>query len=314
MSVHHHHSGSHGDAHSHGGHGDSKDARGRVAIAAWLTFGFMAVEIAGGLISGSLALLADAAHMLTDAGSLALAWLGFRLSERPADARHSYGFHRVKVLAAFVNALALLVLAVWIVWEAIERLRDPSPVLGSVMLFIAIGGLLVNLVAFAVLHGGNREDLNLRGALWHVIGDLLGSVAAIIAAVVIVLTGWAPVDPLLSVLVALLVAFAGLRLARESGHILLEGTPPGLSATRLSDSVMRGVAGVTGVSHVHAWSLNEARPLVTMEVQTHQGASAEQVRREVKALLLQEFDVSHATVEVIGVPEAEPEISQSTTT
>ena len=293
----------HGHAHAHG---DTKDARKRVAFAAWLTFGFMAAEVAGGLISGSLALLADAAHMLTDAGALGLAWLGFRLADRPADARRSYGFHRVKVLAAFVNGLALLVLAAWIVWEAIGRLRDPAPVLGGVMLGVAVVGLLVNIVAFAILHGGDRHDLNLRGALWHVAGDLLGSVAAIAAAITILLTGWTPIDPVLSVLVALLVAIGGWRLAREAGHILLEGTPAGLNPVTIGEAVMMHVDGVETVDHVHAWSLNEARPLITLDVYAAPGACTETVRREVKALLLRDFDVSHATVEVISKPAGAP--------
>ncbi len=296
---------SHAMSHDHGHvhvHGDTKDARGRVAFAAWLTFGFMAAEVAGGLISGSLALLADAAHMLTDAGALGLAWLGYRLSDRPADARRSYGFHRVKVLAAFVNGLSLLVLAVWIVWEAAERLREPAPVLGGVMMGVAVLGLLVNIIAFAVLHGGDHDDLNLRGALWHVAGDLLGSVAAIIAALVILLSGWTPIDPLLSVLVALLVAVAGWRLAREAGHILLEGTPAGLDPATISHAVMSQVEGVETVEHVHAWSLNEARPLITMDVHAAPGACSETIRRQVKALLEAQFDVSHATVEVISSP------------
>ncbi len=291
----------HDHGHTHV-YGDTKDARKRVALAAWLTFAFMGAEVAGGLISGSLALLADAAHMLTDAGALGLAWLGFRLAERPADTRRSYGFHRVKVLAAFVNGLALLVLAAWIVWEAAQRLRDPAPVLGGLMMGVAVLGLCVNMIAFAVLHGGDRNDLNLRGALWHVAGDLLGSVAAIVAALVIILTGWTAIDPVLSVLVALLVAFGGWRLAREAGHILLEGTPSGLDPVTIGEAIMMHVEGVKTVDHVHAWSLNEARPLVTLDVYASPGACAETVRRQVKALLLRDFDVSHATVEVIATP------------
>jgi len=292
-------------AHTHGPElvSDARDARRRVGIAAILTFLFMTVEVVGALISGSLALLADAAHMLTDAASLVLAWVGFRLSERPADESRSYGFHRVKVLAAFVNGLALLVLAAWIVREAILRLSDPSPVLGGVMLAVALGGLLVNLVAFAVLHGGNQHDLNLRGALWHVAGDLLGSVAAILAAGVIIVTGWTPIDPALSVLVAGLVAVAGLRIVRQSGHILLEGAPEGLEAEEIRESLLASVPGVAGVSHVHAWSLNEARPLITMEVHAAPGTPAALLRDAVKAHLREVFEVSHATVEVHGNDE-----------
>jgi len=295
----HHHSHSHGHVHVHG---DGSDARRRVALAALLTFGFMVAEIVGAILSGSLALLADAAHMLTDAGALALAWVGFRLAERPADAERSYGFHRVKVLAAFVNGLTLVALSAWIIWEAVERLLNPGEVLGGIMLVVAIGGRLVNCAAFAILHGGDWEDLNMRGALWHVAGDLLGSVVAIIAAGVILLTGWFAVDPALSILVALLVAVGGVRLAREAGHILIEGTPHGLDARTIGEGVMAEVDGVARVDHIHAWSLNEARPMVTLDVYADPGACPETLRRAVKAHLKAAHKVSHATVEVISDP------------
>lgn len=299
MADHAAHRHAHGHVHVHG---DGADARHRVALAAVLTFGFMIAEVIGALVSGSLALLADAAHMLTDAGALALAWVGFRLAERPADAERSFGFHRVKVLAAFVNGLTLVALSAWIIWEAIGRLMTPGEVLGGVMLVVAIGGLLVNCAAFAILHGGDRHDLNMRGALWHVAGDLLGSVVAIVAAGVILLTGWFAVDPLLSILVALLVAVGGVRLAREAGHILIEGTPSGLHASVIREGLMANVEGLKRVDHVHAWSLNEARPLVTLEVHAKPGACHETLRREVKAYLERAHNVGHATVEVISDP------------
>ncbi len=206
----------------------SADSRRRVAIAGLLTAAFMIAEIVGGVISGSLALLADAAHMLTDAGSLALAWVGYKLADRPADPQRSYGFARMKILAAFTNGILLVLLSLWIVWEAIHRLLEPVEVMGNVLMAVAVGGLIVNIIAFAILHGGSKEDLNLQGALWHVLGDLLGSVAAIGAAIIIMTTGWMAADPILSVLVAILVLVAGVRIARQSGHILLEGTPDGL--------------------------------------------------------------------------------------
>ena len=150
-----------------------------------LTGGFMAVEVAGGLASGSLALLADAGHMLTDAAALSFAWIAFRLARRPADTRRSYGYHRFQILAAFVNGVVLMAIVAWIAFEALQRLREPVEVLGGLMLAVAGVGLAVNLLSFAILHGGNRENLNVRGALLHVASDLLGSLAAIIAAVVI---------------------------------------------------------------------------------------------------------------------------------
>ena len=276
----------------------SADSRRRVAIAGLLTAAFMIAEIVGGVISGSLALLADAAHMLTDAGSLALAWIGYKLADRPADPQRSYGFARMKILAAFTNGILLVLLSLWIVWEAIHRLLEPVEVMGNVLMAVAVGGLIVNIIAFAILHGGSKEDLNLQGALWHVAGDLLGSVAAIGAAVIIMTTGWMAADPILSVLVALLVLFAGVRIARKSGHILLEGTPAGLDPAEIRAD-LAGLEGVASVDHLHAWALTEQKPLITLEVTAADGADPDLLRRAVKDRLADRFHVSHATVEVV---------------
>jgi len=293
------------DHHGHHHHGDvsTADGRKRVAIAFVLTAGFMVAEVVGGVISGSLALLADAAHMLTDAGSLALAWLGYKFAERPADETRSYGFDRLRVLAAFTNGLALLALSVWIIVEAAQRLFDPQPVMGDVLLIVATGGLIVNLLAFAVLHGGSKDDLNLRGALWHVAGDLLGSVAAIGAAIIILMTRWYPIDPILSVLVALLVIIAGIRITRQSAHILLQGAPSGLTSDAICAALMGKVDGIEEVSHVHAWALTEDKPMITLDVRAAPGACTETVRRAVKAQLKQALGVKHVTVEVTSEPK-----------
>lgn len=278
---------------------DTADGRRRTAIAAGLTFSFMIAEVAGGLISGSLALLADAAHMLTDAGSLALAWLGFRLAEHPSDERRSFGWARFKVLAAFVNGLALIVLAIWIGIEAAFRLMYPHPVMGNLLLGVAVAGLVVNCIAFWVLHGGDQEDLNMQGALWHVAGDLLGSVAAIGAAIIILTTGWMPIDPLLSLLVAAIITVGGYRLVRKTGHILIEGVPEGLSTTSIKQDLEANIPGAADVDHIHAWALNESKALVTVDVTAEQNTSPEAIRTAVKARLKSEFGVEHATVEVI---------------
>lgn len=307
----HAHANAPGLAHTHGHEGHahhqhhadmgSADSRRRVVLAALLTGGFMFAEVIGGILSGSLALMADAAHMLTDTGSLMLAWLGYKLAARPADPGRSFGFGRMKVLAAFTNGVLLILLALWIVCKAVNRLLLPSPVLGELMLGVAVLGLIVNVIAFAVLNGGgHKDDLNLRSALWHVAGDMLGSVAAILAAVLILWQGWYIADPLLSILVAGLALFGGIRIARESGHILIEGTPEGLEAARIIADLKANVPGVANVTHVHAWALTESRPLVTLEVTLAAGATAEAVRRAVKQRLAHAFGASHATVEVIG--------------
>jgi cobalt-zinc-cadmium efflux system protein len=206
----------HGPGHVHGGT-DKK----RVLIAAVLTAGFMVAEAVGGLLTGSLALLADAGHMLTDSVSLVLAWYAFHLSSRAGSARMTYGFDRVKTLVAYTNALTIFMIGAWIVYEALHRVANPAPILAGPMFWVALVGLGVNIVTFFVLHGGSRESLNMRGAVLHVLGDLLGSVAAIIAALVILYTGWTPIDPILSALVAVLLFRSAWSLMRESAGLLL---------------------------------------------------------------------------------------------
>ncbi len=301
MHAHDHSHAHHDHGHSHG-ISDTADGRRRVAIAAILTFAFMIAEVIGGVISGSLALLADAAHMLTDAGSLALAWVGFKLADRPADRTRSFGWARFKVLAAFVNGLTLIVLAGWIVFEAIQRLMEPQEVMSHLLLGVAVLGLLVNLIAFRVLHGGDQDDLNMRAALWHVAGDMLGSVAAIGAALVIMSTGWMPIDPILSVLVALIILVGGVRVVRSTAHILIEGVPPGLSTDAIKVDLETELEDAVRVDHIHAWALNETKTLVTLDVEAKSGACVESLRRAVKTRLSEKFGIDHVTVEIESTP------------
>jgi cobalt-zinc-cadmium efflux system protein len=270
----------------------------RLLWALLLVSGFMLVEVAGGIISGSLALLADAGHMLTDAASLGLAWGAARAARRPADALRTYGYHRVQILAALINGIAFLVLVVWIAYEAVQRLLQPVEVLGGMMLAVAAVGLLVNIIAFAILHGGQHNDLNLRGAMVHVLGDLLGSVAAIVAAGVILWTGWMPIDPLLSLLVALLILRSAWYVVRQSVHILLEGTPEGLDVELLRQTITERLEAVEDVHHVHVWSLTPERPLLTMHVTVTDEQCCARVLAEVKVILAERFGITHSTVQV----------------
>lgn len=259
----------------------------------------MLVEVAGGLLSGSLALLADAGHMLTDTMALLLAAVAFRISERPADSRRSYGYHRLQILAAFVNGLALIGIVAWILAEAVSRLMSPPDVLGGLMLAVAAAGLLVNVVAFFVLHGGDQENMNMRGAALHVMGDLLGSVAAIIAAAVVLLTGWMPIDPLLSVVVAALILRSAWQLVERSAHVLLEGSPDWLDVQQMQDRLMSAVPQVSGIHHVHVWGLTPQRLMLTMHVTlAGPGCEPTAVVRRIKSLLHEEFDISHSTIEI----------------
>jgi cobalt-zinc-cadmium efflux system protein len=295
----HAHDHAHGHAHGHGSHNHAAGAsEQRLAIAAGLTGLFMLAEVAGGLISGSLALLADAGHMLTDFASLLLAWYGIRLSRRPADWRRTYGYDRFSVLAAFTNGIALFVIAAWITVEAWHRLHQPTEVLGGVMMWVALAGLAVNVLAFYVLQGGDG-GLNMRAAALHVLGDLLGSMAALVAAVIIMTTGWTPIDPLLSVLVAVIILRSAWYVVAESGHILLEGAPSGLDTRALADDLKASVPGVADIHHVHAWSISEARPMITLHARLGEHTQApELITAEIKKRLKERFNISHATIEI----------------
>lgn len=273
--------------------------RRRVQMALVLTGTFMLVEVAGGLLSGSLALLADAGHMLTDTMALALAAFAFRVSERPADAKRSFGYHRFQILAAFVNGLTLLAIVAWILFEALQRFMDPPRVTGDLMLTVAAAGLLVNIVVFSILHRGDQENLNIRGAALHVLGDLLGSVAAIAAAIVIIATGWMPIDPLLSVVVACLILRSAWLLVKRSAHILLEGTPEWLDVGQMQERLTANVPQICGIHHVHVWGLTSQYLMLTMHISVARDhADTTTVVRQVKLLLNDEFGIRHSTIEV----------------
>ncbi|HEX6997280.1 MAG TPA: cation diffusion facilitator family transporter [Gammaproteobacteria bacterium] len=293
----HAHANRHSHDHRHGRHGHATNERS-IAVAALLTGTFLVAEVVGGLLAGSLALLADAGHMLTDFASLALAWLGFRLARRPADWRRTYGFDRFSVLVAFVNGIALFAIAAWIVVEAVRRIAEPREVLGGLMLGVALAGLAVNVIAFLILRRGDRDNLNMRAAALHVAGDLLGSVAAVTASVVILLTGWMPIDPLLSVLVAVIILRSAWRVVAESGHILLEGSPPGFDVRAIKQDIERALPYVTDVHHVHAWSISQERPMVTLHACIELSKDSGAAVREIKHLLASHFAIAHATVEI----------------
>jgi cobalt-zinc-cadmium efflux system protein len=295
---HDHSSGGHA-GHSHAGHDHSHGAtdKTRVLIAALLTGGFMVAEAIGGLLTGSLALLADAGHMLTDSVSLILAWYAFHLAGRAATARLTYGFDRVKTLVAYTNGFTVFIIGLVIFYEAWHRLNAPAPVLGGPMLVIALLGLAVNIAAFFVLHGGDRESLNMRGAVLHVLGDLLGSVAALVAAVVIITTGWTLIDPILSALVAVLLFRSSWSLMRESGHLLLEGVPANLDRDRIATDIETNVAGVREIHHMHVWSLDGAKNMATLHACLADGVDAHGAVRAIKERLAQSHGIDHATVE-----------------
>ena len=281
------------------GHSHMPKTEFKIAIAALLTGSFMFAEVIGGVVSGSLALIADAGHMLTDFASLVLAWGAIRLGRRPADWKLTFGFDRFSILAALVNGLTLFAIAIWITIEAIKRISNPQEILGGMMLWVALGGLAVNLVAFWVLTRGESDNLNVRAAALHVAGDLLGSVAALVAALVIIFTGWTPIDPILSVVVVLIILRSAWAVVRESGHILLEGAPAGIDRRDVTKVLMNDVPGIRKVDHIHAWSVTQERPMITLEIEVSAGENAQKVKSQVKDVLKSRFKIDHSTVEIV---------------
>jgi cobalt-zinc-cadmium efflux system protein len=295
MSAPHRHAAGHGEHRHH--HGRELDNERRLLLALMLTGGFMLVEVIGGVLAGSLALIADAGHMLTDTAALGLSWYAFRMSHRPATPERSYGHHRIQVLAALVNGGTLIGVAVWIVLEAIERLFLPLAIHGETMLAIALIGLMVNLGAFLLLKGG-ASSLTMRGALAHVVGDLVSSAATILAAGVILLGGWTAIDPLLSILVAVLILRSAWLVIAQSWHVLMEGAPEGIEVAELKADLARSVPGVIAVHHVHLWSLTPERPLVTLHATIAEGAGHDGVLHALQARLAERYGLTHATIQV----------------
>lgn len=292
-----------GHSHDHAGHSHAplvSAANERVVLIGFLlTAGFMVAEVVAGLLSGSLALIADAGHMLTDAAALLLAWAAFRFGRRASDGKRTFGYMRLEVVAGLINAVTLFALTGWIVYEAIQRFMTPHEVLAGPMFVVAVLGLIVNIVVFLVLARGDKSHVNIRGAMVHVLGDLLGSVAAIAAAITIWLTGWMPIDPMLSVLVSLLILRSAWTLFRGSLHILMEGTPGNVVIEDLSRALVAEVPGLAAVRHVHVWSITSGRPVATLEIALAPGANALVVTQAVKAALRADYGIAHATVEIV---------------
>lgn len=246
----------------------------------------------------SLALLADAGHMLTDAAALLFALLAVQFSRRPPTVRHTFGWLRLTTLAAFVNAIALVVITLLIVWEAIERFYTPRPVAGNLMMVIAVAGLLANLFAFWILHRGSDEkNLNVRAAALHVMGDLLGSVGAIVAALIIIWTGWTPADPILSILVSVLVLRSAWRLLKDSVNELLEGAPVSLDINALQRHLSREIPEVRNVHHVHVWMVGE-KPVMTLHAQVIPPHDHDALLERIQDFLMHEYHIAHATIQM----------------
>ncbi|MES0882338.1 cation diffusion facilitator family transporter [Roseibium sp. SCP14] len=291
----HDHEGEH--SHDHSLEVTDKNARA-VAWAGLLIAGFMFAELIGGWLAGSLALMADAIHMVTDAASLGLAWWAFQQSKKPADARLTYGRDRLPVLIAFANAIFLLVVTIWICVEAVGRLMEPQTVLAGPMFIIAVLGLLVNIGAFLILQHGGDGSLNMRSAILHVLGDLLGSVAAIAAAVIIYFTGWYPIDPILSVFVALLIVRSAVTVMRQSAHILLEGAPAQIDREVIRKDLLAEIPELRDVYHIHLWSLAEGKVNATMHAAVSAEDNSSVVVQKMRTRLKAVHGIGHVTIEL----------------
>jgi cobalt-zinc-cadmium efflux system protein len=283
-----------GAGHSHETRAASRRSLG-VALA--VTASFTVVEVVGAAFTGSLAVLADAVHMLSDNLSLALALVASWLASRPTTAKRTYGYERAEVLAALANGVLLVALATWIVVEAVRRLSDPPDVLGGWMLAIALVGIGVNVLAAAVLWGSRAHSLNVEAALRHVGADLLGSVGIAIAGIVVLATGWLVADPLVGILIGALVLASSWGILRDSTSILLEASPKGID-TRVVGARLAGAPGVVEVHDLHVWTITSGFPALSAHVLVGPGEDCHERRRELERLLRDEFAIEHTTLQV----------------
>ncbi len=293
---------SHFHGHDHGAHahGAVTAANGPVVrrallLALLLTAGFAVVEAIGGWMAGSLALLSDAGHMVTAAAALGLALFANAFGQRPPSRRASYGYGRAEVLAAFVNAIVMLAVVAAIAIEAVRRLLDPTPVAGNMVLGIALAGLTVN-IACAWLLSRASGSLNARGAMIHVLGDLLGSLAAIIAGGVIIATGWMPIDPILSIAVSLLILRSTLQLLKQSAGVLMESVPTHLDYNLIGNALAR-LPGVTGVHDLHVWNMTAERAALSAHIVLADGNAWPQTLASAQRMLAREFAIEHVTLQ-----------------
>lgn len=280
------------------GHGHHHHARASTSTLLWalaLTLGFAVVEAVGGWLSGSLALMSDAGHMLSDGFSLAVGAFAAWLARRPASARHSFGLQRAEVMGALVNALLMVVVVAAVTVAAIQRLAAPAPVAGATVMLIAFIGLLINLLVAWILMRG-EQTINVRGALLHVLGDLLGSVAALTAGAVIHFTGWTPIDPLLSLVVAALILVSVGRLLREVLQVLMEAVPRSISADEVGRAMV-AVPGVRAVHDLHIWSLSSRSYALAAHVDLHAIDEWQRLLPQLQTLLAERFGISHSTLQ-----------------
>lgn len=292
----HHHDGAH-DHHDH--RMTDTDNSGKLGISIVLTTLTLVAEVIAGVLTGSLALLSDAAHVFMDIFALALSFGAIKLSKRKASERHSYGFHRMKVIAAFINGSSLVVIALEIFRESIARFLHPTDVLAGPMLIVAVIGLVVNMLVALVLGHHDHDDLNTRSAFFHVVGDALSSVGVIIAGVVMLLTGWNRIDALISALIGVVLLFGAWNVLKEAVHILNEGTPDSVDALKLSGE-LANIEGVRSVHDLHVWSVSPGFEVLTAHAVLDDRLISEtqSVMDKMKTVLAHEYDIRHTTIQI----------------
>lgn len=269
----------------------------RLAWALGLTAIYVAAEVVGGLITGSLALLADAAHMLTDAGGLALALMAIRFAAKPATPQNTYGYLRTEILSALANALVLLLLTVYILYEAYQRFQSPPEILSGPMLAVASLGLVINLISMRLLAGGSSESLNVKGAYFEVLSDMLGSLGVIAAALIVIFTGWTLADPIIGAGIGLFIVPRTWQLLQQAVHILMEGTPAEVDMSLLEASLLK-IPGVFGVHELHVWSITSGIDAMSGHVLTSDMVNAGDVLRQARLIMKQQFNIDHVTIQV----------------
>ena len=293
-----------GTGHSHGAATATGTAAGRhksrLTGALALTTSFMAVEVIGGLWTGSLALLADAAHMLTDAGGLALALIAIRFAERPATPQKTYGYVRMEVLSALTNAVVLLLLTVYIFYEAYQRFLHPPEILGGPMLAVAVVGLAVNLISMKLLSAGSSESLNVKGAYFEVLSDMLGSLGVIVAAAIVMLTGWTLADPIIGAGIGLFIIPRTWILLKQAIHILMEGTPPEVDIALLERKLL-DIPGVTAVHDLHVWTITSGLDAMSCHLVVADMASGRATLLAAQETMKSNFGLTHVTIQIEDV-------------
>ena len=287
----------HDHDHHHDHHHSHANNRRRLIVVMALTVGYMLAEAVGGFMTNSLALLSDAGHMLADVASLGLALLALWFAARPITPKKTYGYYRMEILAALANGVALVVISLLIAYEAVHRLREPEPVKGFGLLLIAGGGLLVNALSAWLLHGAAAENLNMRGAFLHIIGDVFGSVGAIIAGLLIWRWGWTVADPIISFAICALIVFSSWQLIRESVNILLEGTPSHISVRAVVEA-MHAVPGVADVHELHVWTISSGKEALSAHVTLEPGAPHRATLAALQQALRAQFNITHATIQI----------------